>query len=243
MPVARKLARDHRVLAWDARGHGLARQAAGVPITLPRLARDLAAVIQHFALDRVVLVGHSMGALAVMQYLHDHGSTRVAAIGVVDQSPRVVTDEGWRLGLFGGCSAAMLAGLVADARQDLARTLQHEVEAAGAAWLARHLAASAPLGRLLRRWLERLDVSSLLDLAESLAAADHRSVFARLDVPLWVVLGARSPHYAGVPLDDWYRRTVPHATVTVYAQAGHSPHFTEPERFTNELRRFIADHA
>lgn len=243
MPVARRLAGAHRVLAWDARGHGLARQQAGVPITLPRLARDLALLLEHFALDRAALVGHSMGALVVMQYLRDHGSTRVAAVGIVDQSPRVVTDEGWRLGLFGGCSAAMLEGLIANARQDLARTVQHEVEAAGAAWLARHLAANAPLGRLLRRWLERLDVPSLLDLAESLATADMRDVFTRLDRPLWVVLGARSPHYAGVPLANWYRHSVPHAAVSVYPQAGHSPHFTEPERFANELRRFIADHS
>jgi non-heme chloroperoxidase len=243
MPVARRLAVAHRVLIPDARGHGLARHHPGRPVTLRRLAFDLAALLEHSGPERAVLVGHSMGALTVMQYLRDHGPARVAAVALVDQSPRVVTDDDWRLGLFGGCSAPMLEGLIAGARQDLAGTLQREVEAAGAAWLSRRLAANAALGRLLRRWLQQLDAPALLDLTESLARADHRALFERFDLPLLVVLGARSPHYAGVPLDDWYRRRVPHASVTVYAQGGHSPHFTEPERFARELRRFIADHA
>ncbi len=243
MPVARRLAHQHRVLAWDARGHGLSRPGPGTSTTLARLARDVAVMLDHFALDRAVLVGHSMGALTVMQYLHDHGTARVAAVALVDQSPRIVTDDQWRLGLFGGCSAALLGGLIAGARQDLAQTLVREVEAVAGDWLARRLAANAPLGRLLRHWLERVDVSSLLDLAESLAGADLRGAMARLDAPLLVVLGARSPHYAGVPLDAWYRRTVPHASVSVYEKSGHSPHCTEPERFARQLMQFIADHA
>ena len=55
----------------------------------------------------------------------------------------------------------------------------------------------------------------LLDLAESMAQADFRASLSRLDAPLLVVLGARSPHYAGVPLDAWYRDTVKHAQVSV----------------------------
>ena len=65
---------------------------------------------------------------------------------------------------------------------------------------------------------------------------------SRLDAPLMVVLGGRSPHYAGVPLEGWYRETVPHATITVYERSGHSPHYTEPERFARELLQFVADH-
>jgi non-heme chloroperoxidase len=242
LPVARRLARRHCVLAWDARGHGSCRPVRGT-ITLARLACDLAEMLDHFGLERSVLVGHSMGALALMQYLHVYGTQRVAAVALVDQSPRIVTDDTWRLGLFGGCSAAMLSGLIAGARRDLAETLLNEVGALGGSWLKGHLGAEAPLGRMLRRRLGRIDVRPLLDLAESMAQADFRVSLSRLDAPLLVVLGARSTHYAGLPLDVWYRDTVKHAQVSIYPHAGHSPHISEPLRFVRELERFIDDHA
>ena len=242
-PVAKRLARNYCVYAWDARGHGHSRPLPGIPITLKRLANDLRQLLDHFGLDRSVLVGHSMGAMTVMQYLHDHGTARVAGVGLIDQSPRIVTDDLWRLGLFGGCSAAMLEGLIAGARKDLAETVVHEIEAKAGDWLRARLAADATLGAMLRRWLHRIDAAPLLDLAESLAAADFRESLQRLDAPLMVVLGQRSPHYGGVPLDDWYRRAVPHATVTVYERGAHSPHYSEPARFAGELMQFIAEHA
>lgn len=242
LPVARRMAPRHCVLAWDARGHGGCRPVLGT-ITLERLACDLSEMLDQFGLDHPVLVGHSMGALTLMQYLHSFGTQRIAAVTLIDQSPRIVTDDSWRLGLFGGCSAAMLSGLIAGARQDLAETLLNEVGALGGPWLRRQLGADAPLGRLLRRRLRRIDVRPLLDLAESMAQADFRTSLSRLDVPLLVVLGARSPHYAGVPLDGWYRDTVKHAQISVYPRAGHSPHVSEPLRFARELERFISDHA
>ena len=242
MPVARRLARRHCVLAWDARGHGSCRPVHG-SITLARLAEDLAEMLDHFGLEHPVLVGHSMGALVLMQYLHSYGTGRVAAVALVDQSPRIVTDDGWRLGLFGGCSSAMLSALIAGARQNFAETLLNEVGALGGAWLRRQLGEQASLGRMLRRRLGRVDLRPLLDLAESLAQADFRASLSRLDAPLLVVLGARSPHYAGLPLDAWYRDTVKHAQISIYPRAGHSPHVSEPLRFVRELERFISDHA
>ena len=244
MPVARRLARHHRVYAWDARGHGRSvSHARAAPLTLARLAADLAQLLQHYGLPRAALVGHSMGALVVLRYLADHGRARVAAVALVDQSPRIVTDDDWRCGLFGGCSAELLLGLIDGARRDLAGTLAHEVDARHADWWERRLAADAWLGRWLRRWLGRVDTGRLLDLAESLARADFRALLPTLDVPLQVVLGGRSAHYGDVPLAQYYRSAVPHAEVEVYARAGHSPHVAEAARFARGLRRFLADHA
>ncbi|MEP6557353.1 MAG: alpha/beta hydrolase [Burkholderiales bacterium] len=242
-PVARRLAKQHRVLAWDARGHGACRIAEGESITLQQLGRDLVALLDHYRIKRAVLVGHSMGALTVMQYLQDHGTGRVHAVCLVDQSPRIVTDDEWRLGLFGGCSAAMLQGVIEGARGDLAGTVLSQIDADAGDWLRERLAADAMLGRWLRGWLARMEVRPLLDLAQSLAHADLRESITRLDVPLLVVLGGNSPHYGRVPLADWYRSAVPHASISVFKRAGHSPHYTEPWRFARELQQFLADHA
>lgn len=237
--VARRLARRCRTYMWDARGHGDCRLPAAAMITLPRLARDLANLIDFFRLDEVVLVGHSMGALTVMQYLQDFGTGRIAAVGFVDQLPRIVTDDEWRLGLFGGCSASMLTGLIEGARRNLAETVLHEIENAVGERLRGWFAPDAALGRALRNWLGRIEVLPLLELCESLAAADFRALLPRLDVPVLVVLGGKSAHYAGLPLDSYYRSTLPYSHVVVYPGAGHSPHYAEPARFARELETFI----
>jgi pimeloyl-ACP methyl ester carboxylesterase len=137
----------------------------------------------------------------------------------------------------------MLAGLIAGARENLAELVLREIEASGHRWLQRLFAADATLGRRLRRWLQSMEVRPLLDLCDSLVAADFRPLLLRLELPLQVVLGGRSAHYGGLGLDAYYARTVPHAWVEVYPRAGHSPHYAEPARFARDLMRFVSESA
>ncbi len=87
-PFVDILATRHRLFRWDARshgGHGLTRP------TLPsvgRMARDLRNLLEHFALERAVLVGHSMGALTIWEYVRHWGTEGLAKLCLIDQSPR-----------------------------------------------------------------------------------------------------------------------------------------------------------
>jgi pimeloyl-ACP methyl ester carboxylesterase len=237
--VARRLARRNTVFAWDARGHGQCRPVTGEGVSLPRLGRDLANLLDAFELERVVLVGHSMGALTVLRYLQDFGTVRALAVCLVDQSPRVVTDDEWRLGLFGGCSAAMLSGVIEAARQDFAATVMRELNASAGQFLARMLSPDSFAGRRLHAWLRGLPMTPFLDLCASLVDADFRPLLQRMNVPLMVVLGGRSAHYQNVPLEPYYKQTVPGVEVHVYERSGHSPHFAEAERFARDLAEFV----
>ncbi len=84
------LRRSRRALALDLRGHGESDPASGAPDALPggpyapaALAGDVAAVADHFALRRFVLVGHSLGATVAMAYAAAH-APRVAGLLLVD---------------------------------------------------------------------------------------------------------------------------------------------------------------
>ncbi|MEV4844010.1 alpha/beta hydrolase [Micromonospora matsumotoense] len=62
-----------RVVSYDARGHGRSSCMALRTATLPQLGDDLAAVLDEVApAGPVVLVGHSMGGMTVMEYAHRH---------------------------------------------------------------------------------------------------------------------------------------------------------------------------
>lgn len=59
-PQLEALAGEFRVLSWDVRGHGRSRPL-GAPFTIDRVAEDLLAIMDELAIERAVLVGHSMG--------------------------------------------------------------------------------------------------------------------------------------------------------------------------------------
>lgn len=81
----------HRVVAYDARGHGTSEPAAGEEgYAYPALAADLLAVMDDRGMDRVVLAGASMGAHTAIHVALSHPE-RVA--GLVLVTPAFDPDE------------------------------------------------------------------------------------------------------------------------------------------------------
>lgn len=84
------LARDHRVIAYDHRGHG----RSGVPprrsgYSLDHLAADLDAVLEATLQpgERAVLAGHSMGGIAISSWAERHPEQvrrRAAAVALIN---------------------------------------------------------------------------------------------------------------------------------------------------------------
>jgi pimeloyl-ACP methyl ester carboxylesterase len=64
--IGKLLATRYRVISYDLRGHGRSSMP-GSGYTLPDMARDLGALLDHLGADKVHIVGHSYGArVAVM---------------------------------------------------------------------------------------------------------------------------------------------------------------------------------
>jgi 3-oxoadipate enol-lactonase len=73
----------HRVVAYDARGHGSSSPAAQpAAYTYEDLGLDLVAVLDQLAIDRAVLAGASMGAHTAL-WLALHDPSRVAGLVVI----------------------------------------------------------------------------------------------------------------------------------------------------------------
>jgi pimeloyl-ACP methyl ester carboxylesterase len=73
----------HRVVAYDARGHGRSGPAAEPgDYGYPTLARDLLAVLDARGIERAVLAGASMGAHTILRLALDHGD-RVAGLVLI----------------------------------------------------------------------------------------------------------------------------------------------------------------
>jgi pimeloyl-ACP methyl ester carboxylesterase len=82
--VAAGLAAHWRVYAYDQRGHGASDWPGGY--TVEQLTADLAAFVSALGLDRVALVGHSIGAPPAYLYAARHPE-RVSGLVLEDPAP------------------------------------------------------------------------------------------------------------------------------------------------------------
>lgn len=105
----------HRVIAYDARGHGgstpaPSRDAYGYPT----LARDLEAVLDGRGIERATLVGASMGAHTIVRFALDHPD-RVAGLVIATPAfwPGAERDLAHWDGLAAGLREGGVEGFVA----------------------------------------------------------------------------------------------------------------------------------
>ncbi len=69
--LATELARDHRVLVPDLRGHGRS-DAPAAPWAIADLAEDLQSIVEQLGVDRLTLAGFSMGGMAAADFALRH---------------------------------------------------------------------------------------------------------------------------------------------------------------------------
>ncbi|WP_188187377.1 alpha/beta fold hydrolase [Nonomuraea sp. SYSU D8015] len=82
--ITQHFAARHHVLAPDLRGHGASDRPGEYP--LPEMAEDIAALLDHRGMERVTLVGHSLGG-AVAYHLAMNHPGRVARLVLEDPAP------------------------------------------------------------------------------------------------------------------------------------------------------------
>lgn len=233
------LARHHRVVLWDARGHGSHAPQSATKPGVQRMARDLQQLLDRLALADVALVGHSMGALTAWEYVAQFGTERLAKLCLIDQSPKLVTDDTWQLGVYGDFDARRSAQFVSAMHEDFAEAMLR-LCAYGLNQKAR-----AGYDRDAKGWqgerqrLRKQDPRPLIETWESLLAADYREVLPKIDVPTFLLYGAESNFYLR-ETGDYVRDRIPQAALHVYEGTDHSPHLWEVKRFTADLLAFIA---
>ncbi|MBK6603563.1 MAG: alpha/beta hydrolase [Betaproteobacteria bacterium] len=238
-PLVAALARHHQVIRWDARGHGGHPLAAATRPTVRRMAQDLRNLLDHYALRDVVLVGHSMGALTIWEYLRAFGTAGVRKLCLIDQSPRLVTDDDWALGIYGdfdrGRAEAFAGELRADFTESVLRLAAHGLNARARS----KYDENAKGWQRVRETLQRLDPAPLIDIWSSLTAADYRDVLERIDVPTLLVWGGASNFY-GLATAQYVHEHIRGSTLHVYEDTDHSPHQWQRERFERDLLSFVA---
>ncbi|MEM9262813.1 MAG: alpha/beta hydrolase, partial [Pseudomonadota bacterium] len=110
-PALPYLAKNHRVVMYDPRGHGRS-SAASDGHNYRQHGDDLAEVLDLLGLHQVVLVGWSLGVYDALSYLQAHGNEGVLGLVLVDESPQIIRSDGNAWGEGTEEEVAGLIGLV-----------------------------------------------------------------------------------------------------------------------------------
>lgn len=237
-PFLTELNKRHRVYRWDARGHGGHKQDVKTPPTVERMARDLSNFLDHYGLEQVTMVGHSMGALTLWQYIRDYGTKRISRLCFIDQSPKLLTDADWGHGIYGDFNGEKSQEMLGTLNDDFAEgVLKLTAFGLNARAREKYLAGASGWERS-RSALRAQDPGPLIKCWESLTKADYRDVLASIDTPSMLIYGGESNFYR-IETAHYVAERIPNALLQIYEGTDHSPHQWQRERFVRELMAFI----
>ena len=190
--VIRLLRSDHRVIAWDMRGHGESK-AGTRGVTLEASADDLAQILIELDATDAVVVGHSMGGMVLGRFViqnHEVAHSRVKGLVFLATSAAPASIAGLRGGM---AALASLAEPLArrDARRS--RTSYPWKDTNVSAALARTAFGRNATARMVddtRLMIAATPSSTLAEAASSIAAHDVRAELASVDLPTVVVVGS-----------------------------------------------------
>lgn len=227
---ARAMCDEFRVLALDQRGHGESQWASPDRYGHDVMASDLAAFVEALHVERVTVVGHSMGGRAAMQW----AARRPAALDrlvIVDAGPDSPPEfqERVRRAILAGNTFESVDAAVAYRAALSASEHADPVELRNfVTWGL----APLPDGALTTRFDRALADRPLT------APQEYWRMLAEIQVPMLLVRGGESPAL----LRDMAERianTVPRCSLVEIASAGHSVQIDRPRQFLEAVRAFV----
>lgn len=237
-PFVEALSQKHSVYSWDARAHGGHELVTDTPVTVQRMAQDLRNMLQRFELSDVTLVGHSMGALTIWEYIRQFGTEGLSRLCLIDQSPKLVTDAEWPLGIYGDFDAQRAANFLAMLHEDFAegvlRLCAHSLNQRA----RKTYDANTKGWQVERTRLRQLQPNALIDIWTSLTVADYRDVLSKIDIPTLLIYGELSNFYT-TETAHYVQSHIPQAELHIYKGTDHSPHLWQVKRFVRDLLGFI----
>jgi 3-oxoadipate enol-lactonase len=217
--------RGVRVIAPDLRGYGTTTVVPGTT-PLGTFARDIAALLDHLGLDRVVIGGLSMGGQIVMEFCRLFPD-RVRGLLLADTFPAAESEDGKRArrAMAERLVREGLKGYTDEVLSKMVAPYNLEALPAVADHVRRMMYGAPPEGAAaaLRGRAERPDYRELLD---------------RIAVPTLVVVGRDDEYTPVADARDMHRR-IAGSELVVVEGAAHLPNLERPDEFNAALGRFL----
>lgn len=208
-----------QTVCYDKRGHGLS-DAPPAPYTLRNHTNDLLYLLDHLQMDKVILIGVSVGGMISLDFAAQHPQ-RVQAMVLLDTAGKIGDAEGWN--------------------QRIDTIEQHGMAHLAEAIIDRWFAPDVP--KMLRQaghnMLTRTPLEGYVGTCAAIRDADLRPILAALTIPTLVLCGAEdsaTPPALVQELAD----ALPNATFQEISNAGHLPCWEQPDATAHAIKMFLS---
>ncbi len=214
----------HRVLAWDARGHGDSTKAAG-PYDFDLMARDLEGLLDALGIERAAVLGLSMGGHIAISF----GSLfpeRTSALLLCDTTAWYGPEAS--RGFLERIDAVRKGGLDPLLPAQAGRWFTEQFRAAHPETVERVMAT-----------LGRADEGGYIATLRALSELDQRPRLAVIECPTLVLVGRNDP-VAPVRMAADLRDGIAGASLRVIEGAKHMAPVERPDQFNEAVLEFLS---
>jgi len=224
-----ELARDHRLVAMDLRGHGLSDKPRDAYGDSRLWADDVRGVIEALDLTGAVLSGWSYGPLVILDYLRHYGEDRIGGIHFVSGITKLGSEAA--MSVITPAFTSLVPGFFSQDAEESVRSLQS---------LLRLCFVQEPSAADMYLMLGCC-VATPPHVRQALfsRAFDNDDLLPRIRKPVLITQGADDVILTP-DIVNQHKTGMPHAQIHIMPNVGHAPFWEDAVAFNQRLRAFVA---
>jgi pimeloyl-ACP methyl ester carboxylesterase len=223
------LARTHRLVAMDLRGHGLSDKPRDVYADSRLWADDVNAVLQTLGLDQAILVGWSYGPLIILDYIRHYGEDAIGGVHFVGGISKLGSEEA--LSVLTPEFLGSVPGLLSSDAEESVRALESLLD----------LCVASELSEQERYTMLGWNVRVPPHVRQALLARafDNDDLLPTIRKPVLMTHSSAETIVRPTVVEQ-HRAAMPHAQVHWTSEAGHAAFWDDAAGFNRRLGEFAA---
>ncbi|UOQ95358.1 alpha/beta hydrolase [Halobacillus shinanisalinarum] len=220
--------KGYRMITLDLRGHG---QSSHVDSghTVANYARDVKQFVDKLKLKNITLLGWSMGAFVIWEYLHQFGQNNIKATVIVDE---LASDFKWNDFKIGAFDLPALTGMMRDIQTD-----QKELLSGFIPLMFKENVPKQEMEWMLEETM-RLPASIASAILFDQSIIDCRPYLPSITIPTLLCFG-KTEKLIPVAAGEHLHKEITNSRLELFENSCHCPFLEEPERFNNVVDSFI----
>ncbi|WP_299490016.1 alpha/beta hydrolase [uncultured Shewanella sp.] len=234
------LSLKYRTIALDMRGHGES-EFVDFGYKVYRFAKDVHELLVHLSLDKVVLLGHAVGATIVYCYWDLFGLDRLDKLVLVDKSAATVINAKWTIEEKAQYGAILDPKSAIDIRNQLAGEEGEKYKRIFVHSLFSETLSNEQRVSILAASM-RVPNKESATLFYSNAHQDWRDLLPRITVPTLLIVGRAS--LVSVASHQWLHQQIKNSQLVIFEKEEGGNHFSfieNPKKFNRVVDDFIQE--